>query len=181
MSEEKKIYGLGGDTIIDVSTNDTVKPQGIKIKDLVGTSGFVNCWNVDNNKESYVRYHDVRLLEKNAEVVEMRLLSRVKYLPDDPALLRLDYVVCSPQHLFLVYIHPDVKEYYPKQDIEWAQAQHIEKGVKFVTSKYISCEMDSVCPIQPQDIYTLEVDDVPGSILPNFSAEGLIVSHSSIF
>lgn len=63
--EDKDNHCITGDTLID-----TVKGQ-VPIKELVGTTGLVKCFNEDKQIATESTYFDVRLTRENAKVFEI--------------------------------------------------------------------------------------------------------------
>lgn len=73
---------LTGDTIVNTVDGD------IAIKDLVGKTGKVYCYDEDNKKSTISDYFDVRLTQKDAEIYEITLEdgSSIKATAEHPVL-----------------------------------------------------------------------------------------------
>jgi len=62
---------LGGNTFIDIATNENDYPCGVPIKDLVGTEGIVFSFDKDRNVPVAKQYHSVRKTKRNAMMVRI--------------------------------------------------------------------------------------------------------------
>lgn len=89
---------LTGDTLIDIARDESKYPDGIPIKDLVGTEGYVFGVDPDTFEPVVSRYHDVRITQKQAPIVKVNLtwFSPHQNIWNDTC------IRCTPDHLFLV-------------------------------------------------------------------------------
>lgn len=89
---------LSGDTLIDVPRDLTRHPQGVPLRDLVGTTPVVYACDTATGRLVLAHARDVRLTHKDAPVVRVRYTARAnsRFLPpcelvgtaDHPVLLR---------------------------------------------------------------------------------------------
>lgn len=111
---------LTGDTKIKTARNENKFPEGVPIKDIVGTSGYV--FGFDVNKEEVVcrRYHDVRKTGSNMPVVKIRM----NYFAGPDREEKFSYLRCTPDHLILVKTH--------WHEYAWIKAMDLKPGMHLV-------------------------------------------------
>lgn len=87
-----------GDTLVDVARNEEMYPQGVPIRDLVGTEGYVYSVDPETLMPVVKKYRDVRCTGKNREVVKVTM----EYRGPHGSRSVLTSITCTPDHLFLV-------------------------------------------------------------------------------
>ena len=117
---------LAGDTMIDVATDETKNPDGIPIKDLVGTEGYVFGVNPDTLEPVCRKYFDVRKTQENAPVVRVVLEKMVGGQYGITS--KIVSLVCTPDHLILV------KRGF--RDSEWVKAKDLQPGMRLIATQH---------------------------------------------
>lgn len=135
---------VAGDTLIDVARDLDKYPNGIAIKDLVGTEGYV--FGVDDKTLQPVarRYSDVRCTRENAKVVKIT----IELLDRTEEVRKTVSIHCTPDHLVLV------KE---EKENKWIEAQDLQHGMKVIVDRWPG---DYLSEVRGIDRNTLILDDV---------------------
>jgi len=106
---------LHGDTLIDVATDETISPEGIPIRDLVGKTGVVFSFDINENKPVARNFHSVRKTgNKPVLCVKFSLLkgaSNARHWVEKQ-------IVCSYEHPFLVRVGWGRYEWIAAQDLK---------------------------------------------------------------
>lgn len=143
-----------GDTLIKVARNEDEYPDGIPISDLVGTSGYVFCFDPESEKSECRRFHDVRKTGSNMPVVKVTLVKKFDG-SEETSTIR-----CTPDHKFLVRTH--------SHQYEWVEASDLTSGMHLVYSHRVVC----VEPDGFADVYNMEVEG-----LHNFFANDVVIHN----
>lgn len=122
---------LTGDTLVETARDESKYPEGIPIRDLVDTEGYVFGFDPDLDKVTCRKYKDVRLTRKCVPVVKITM----KYFSS--ALMDWDYtsLKCTPDHLILV------KSDWFGHKYEWIKASDLKEGMHLV---YSGCTGDTI-------------------------------------
>ena len=117
-----------GDTLIDVACDETQYPQGIAIRDLVGTEGYVFGFDDKSGLPVCRKYRDVRRTGTKVPVVKI-VLDAIKGTNSSGTSFRheVSYVRCTPDHLVLVK-----KGFH---DFEWVQARDLKPGMRLIADQ----------------------------------------------
>jgi len=115
-----------GDTMIDIATDETVNPDGVPIKDLVGTEGYVFCVDPETLQPLARKYSNVRKTRENVPVVKviMDVLMRDKEHYNQH---RTMTIKCTPDHPFLVRRG--------FKGSEWVKAKDLKPDMRLVASQ----------------------------------------------
>lgn len=116
-----------GDTMIDVACDETKYPDGIPIKDLVGTEGYV--FGVDDTTLKPVcrRYKGVRKTGEQVPVVKI-VMDSIKGLASNGTFRHeISYIRCTSDHMLLV------KEGF--HDCEWVRASELKPGMRLIADQ----------------------------------------------
>jgi len=89
-----------GDTIIDVACDETIHPQGIPIKELVNTEGYVFGFDTNTGKAVVKKYSNVRKTQKDAKIVEIQF--ELFKGPVNNRVMVKKSIKCTPNHQILV-------------------------------------------------------------------------------
>ena len=117
---------VSGDTMIDVCRDESRYPDGIPIRDLVGTEGYVFSFDTKTNSPVVRKYKDVRMTRKNAEVVKVIMKYRHNCTVGEPEYTTSE-ITCTPDHMFLVR-----KGF---RDSEWVKAIDLKPDMRLVASQ----------------------------------------------
>lgn len=117
---------VSGDTMIDVCRDESRYPDGIPIRDLVGTEGYVFSFDTKTNSPVVRKYKDVRMTRKNAEVVKVIMKYRHNCTVGKPEYTTSE-ITCTPDHLFLVR-----KGF---RDSEWVKAIDLKPDMRLIASQ----------------------------------------------
>ena len=117
---------VSGDTMIDVCRDESRYPDGIPIKDLVGTEGYVFSFDTKTNSPVVRKYKDVRMTRKNAEVVKVIMKYRHNCTVGKPEYTTSE-ITCTPDHMFLVR-----KGF---RDSEWVKAIDLKPDMRLIASQ----------------------------------------------
>ena len=114
---------VSGDTLIDVATNEVDNPNGVAIRDLVGTKGYV--FGVDpNTLEPVCRaYKAVKKTGENVPVVKV-IMDCIRNDGSGTVSHETSSLVCTPNHPILV------KRGF--KDCEWVEAKDLKLGMRLV-------------------------------------------------
>jgi 7-cyano-7-deazaguanine reductase len=112
---------VSGDTMIDVCRDESRYPDGIPIRDLVGTEGYVFSFDTKTDNPVVRKYKDVRMTRKNAEVVKVIM----KYRHN--CTVGTSEITCTPDHMFLVR-----KGF---RDSEWVKAIDLKPDMRLIASQ----------------------------------------------
>lgn len=155
--EDKDNHCVTGDTLIDTSNGQ------VPIKDLVGTTGLVKCFNEDKQIATESTYFDVRLTRKNADVFEIETESGRK-------------IKATSDHLILTTNGwKMVKELNSDDEITSIERQKhvpevVQTGKEPKREKIKSIRFHSI-----QNVYNMEVEDHH-----NYSVDGGLIIHNCI-
>ena len=162
---------LAGDTLIDVTRDESVHPDGIPIKDLVGTEGFVFGFDEKTQKVVSRKYTDVRRTGEQVPVVKIimdKVYDSTRDYQHEQATL-----TCTPDHLILVQDEAEAN------NVKWVEAQNLQPGMRLIAGPRQSLELlalnHTVISVEPcgvADVYNMEVDDVH-----NFFANEVVVHN----
>ncbi len=116
---------LSGDTLVDVARDENLYPQGVPIRDLVGTEGYV--FSVDPNTLSPVvkKYTDVRCTGTARPVVRVNM-AHYNRLTDD---WKMSSITCTPDHLFLV------KQGF--KGAKWVKAEDLTADMRLIYNQHV--------------------------------------------
>ena len=116
-----------GDTMIDVACDETKYPNGVPIKDLVGTEGYV--FGVDDTTLKPVcrKYSEVRKTGDKVPVVKIILDSIRGASSAGTFRHEVSYVRCTPDHLVLV------KKGF--NGCEWVKASDLKPGMRLIANQ----------------------------------------------
>lgn len=117
---------VSGDTMIDVCRDESRYPDGIPIRDLVGTEGYVFSFDTKTNSPVVRKYKDVRMTRKNAEVVKVIMKYRHNCTVGKPEYTTSE-ITCTPDHMFLVR-----KGF---RDSEWVKAIDLKPDMRLIASQ----------------------------------------------
>lgn len=117
---------VSGDTMIDVCRDESRYPDGIPIKDLVGTEGYVFSFDTKTNSPVVRKYKDVRMTRKNAEVIKVIMKYRHNCTVGKPEYTTSE-ITCTPDHMFLVR-----KGF---RDSEWVKAIDLKPDMRLIASQ----------------------------------------------
>lgn len=114
---------LTGDTLIEVARDESKHPEGIPIKDLVDTEGYV--FGVDDSTGSPVvkKYHSVRKTQTLTPVVKITMQA---FKVSGNRHYETTYLRCTPDHMILVRTH--------WHTYEWIKAKDLKPGMHLVYS-----------------------------------------------
>ena len=117
---------VSGDTLIDVATNEVDNPNGVAIRDLVGTRGYV--FGVDpNTLEPVCRaYKAVKKTGENVPVVKV-IMDCIRTDDKGNKYHDTSSLVCTPNHPILV------KRGF--RDCEWVQAKDLKPDMRLITNQ----------------------------------------------
>ena len=116
---------LTGDTLIDVARDESVHPDGIPIKDLVGTEGYVFGFDEKTRKVVARKYTDVRKTGEQVPVVKVTMDKL--YGPSNNRQHKQVTLTCTPDHLILV------REGF--KDLKWVEARNLQPGMHLIASQ----------------------------------------------
>lgn len=117
---------LTGDTLID-----TVDGQ-IPIRDLVGKTGTVRCYDEENQLATTSNFHDVRMTRQQADIYEIEV--------EDGRTIK-----CTGDHLILT-------------TTGWIEAQNLTGNDDIIDIRSVRTKVKSVKYIGKEDVYNMEVD-----------------------
>lgn len=112
---------ITGDTLIKTARNEDLYPDGVPIKDLVGTSGYVFCFDPETEQSECRRFHDVRKTGSNMPVVKITMSKKHNGVETS------SYLRCTPDHMILVRVH--------WHTYRWIPASELEPGMHLVFSQ----------------------------------------------
>lgn len=115
-----------GDTMIDVACNETDNPDGIPIKDLVGTEGYVFCVDPTTLQPLCRKYRDVRKTGESVPVVKV-LMQSLRTDGKGNTYYESSEIKCTPDHMILVK-----KGYH---DSEWVCAKDLKPGMRLIANQ----------------------------------------------
>lgn len=115
-----------GDTMIDVACNETDNPNGIPIKDLVGTEGYVFCVDPDTLQPLCRKYRDVRKTGENVPVVKV-LMQSLRTDGSGNTYYEPSEIKCTPDHMILV------KKGF--NNSEWVCAKDLKPGMRLIADQ----------------------------------------------
>ena len=116
---------LAGDTLIDVARDESVYPDGIPIKDLVGTEGYVFGFDENTKKVVARKYTDVRKTREQVPVVKITMDKVCG--PSNNRQHEQVTLTCTPDHLILV------RDGF--RDFKWVEAQNLQPGMHLLAGQ----------------------------------------------
>lgn len=142
---------LTGDTLIEVARDESLYPNGIPIKNLVGTSGYVFGFDYVTRKPVCNRYHDVRKTGTQAPILKITLdCVRGGNGNGHTRWHEESYLRCTPDHLVLVKTH--------RYTYEWIAAKDLQPGMHLV---YHQCSGDTIRGLNKYRLIASEVYGIP--------------------
>lgn len=115
-----------GDTMIDVACDENKYPNGVPIKDLVGTEGYVFCVDPGTLKPMCRKYKSVRKTGTNVPVVKV-IMDALRIDGRGHAYYERTYLKCTPDHPILV------KSGF--RDSKWVLAKDLKPGVRLIADQ----------------------------------------------
>lgn len=116
---------VAGSTLIDVARDETKYPEGIAIKDLEGTEGYVFAFDTEKMEPVCKRYKDVRKTRSNATVVKIIMESVIG--PNNNRKYKTTELKCTPDHLILV------KKGF--RNCQWIEAKDLKPGMRLIADQ----------------------------------------------
>lgn len=113
---------VAGNTMIDICCDESKNPQGIAIRDLVGTEGYLYSFDITSKTTVVKKYYNVRKTQENVNIVSIKLLEkrfRKKIISE---------IKVTPNHLILV------KNGF--KSFEWIQAKDLIPGMQVVSNQH---------------------------------------------
>lgn len=150
---------LTGDTLIETARNETQHPEGIPIRDLVGTEGYVFGFDVDNEQVECRRFSEVRKTGEQVPVVKITMKYFSRKLMD----WSYSCIKCTPDHLILVKTH--------WHNYEWIKAADLKEGMHLV---YSGCSGET---IKDRNKYRLIASAMSGVSMEEMHDQNLDVHH----
>lgn len=117
---------VSGDTLIDVATNETDNPEGVAIRDLVGTSGYVFGVNPDTLEPVCRAYKDVRKTGENVAVVKV-IMDCIRSDGNGAVYHETSSLTCTPDHPILVKVG--------FSGSEWVLAKDLKPGMRLIADQ----------------------------------------------
>lgn len=147
---------LTGDTLIDVARDETKHPEGIPIRDLVGTNGYVFGFNTVDEQVECHKYSNVRKTGSQVPVIKINLKYYSRKLMD----WAYTYVRCTPNHPILVKTH--------WHDYEWVNASDLTEGMHLV---YSGCVGDTIKGLSRHRLIASAIEGTSMEELSNFNLD----------
>lgn len=116
---------LSGDTLVDVARDENLYPQGVPIRDLVGTAGYVFSVNPNTLSPVVKKYTDVRCTGTARPVVRVNM-AHYNRLTDD---WKMSSITCTPDHLFLV------KQGF--KGAKWVKAEDLTADMRLIYNQHV--------------------------------------------
>ena len=117
---------VSGDTLIDIATNETDNPEGVAIKDLVGTSGYVFGVDPDTLTPLCRKYKAVKKTGENVPVVKV-IMDCIRNNGNGSVYHETSSLTCTPDHPILV------KAGFKK--CEWIKAKELKPGMRLIADQ----------------------------------------------
>ena len=144
-----------GDTQIDVVCDRQKYPQGIPIRELVGTEGYLFTFDQEDHQPKVKKYMDVR---KTGTCPVIRILLRQRRGHGKTTRYEEKELILTPGHLVLVRI--GFSKY------KWIRAQDLEPGQHLITNqRYISTSGELTDCIREHCEYQLVQEAILGRSL----------------
>ena len=117
---------VGGDTKIDIATNETEHPRGISIRELVGTEGVVFGFDPETKSPVVRRYHSVRKTQEQIRTIKITL----EHISNDGSggVTRfLKQIVTTSDHLVLISTG--------WHKFAWIKAIELKPGIRLIADQ----------------------------------------------
>ena len=156
---------VSGDTLIDIATNETDNPEGVAIKDLVGTSGYVFGVDPDTLTPLCRKYKAVKKTGENVPVVKV-IMDCIRNNGNGSVYHETSSLTCTPDHPILV------KAGFKK--CEWIKAKELKPGMRLIADQR-NHKVVAVIDGGLSDVYNMEVEEIE-----NYFANEVVVHNCPI-